>query len=414
MNTRQAESYFDVLIVGGGMVGCTLACLLNTHPHTTHLKVAVVEADEQEPEISNTHFDARVVALSNLSRSILVDIDAWAAIAAQRLCAYKEMYVWDGEGTADVHFSSYDIREQQLGFIIENAVVLKALREKLSVAAQTVLFKPSRVKDLALASNAEDVQSVTLISGSNETTLHAALVVAADGAHSSVRTLLNMPTREWDYGHTAIITTVECEQEHKLTAWQRFTSSGPLAFLPLSDDLNANKPQRYCSLVWSAETQLAAKLKELNDAAFCEQLGRAFEFKLGKILHTDSRYALPLRQRHAESYVRPGLALAGDAAHTIHPLAGQGVNLGLYDVKVLAEEIARSQQREFLLTDYSILQRYQRRRQSHNLLAMATMEGFKHLFASQDLAVRWMRNTGMRFFNQQAWLKNKLIRLASG
>lgn len=409
------SQHFDVLIVGGGMVGCTLASLLSENEASAHLRIALIEADEGEAEISAEAFDARVVALSNMSVQILESAGVWREISAQRLCPYKEMYVWDGEGTADIRFACHDIREQQLGYIIENSVILKALREKLSTTSQLTFFKPARVKDVMLASSVEDkLQVINVERGGEELLLSGHLVIAADGAHSSVRSLLNMPTREWDYGHTAIVTTVETEFAHRSTAWQRFTSSGPIALLPLSDDLDANKTQKYCSLVWSAESELAARLIQMNDDEFCQQLSRAFEFKLGDVVHTDRRFALPLRQRHAESYVQPGLALVGDAAHTIHPLAGQGVNLGLYDVQVLAEEIARSQQREFGLDDFSILQRYQRRRQSHNLLAMATMEGFKRLFAAQHPAVRWVRNTGLRYFNQQAWLKNKLVKLASG
>lgn len=409
------HSGFDVLIVGGGMVGCSLACLLLEQEADSQLKIALIEADASEAEVSRTHFDARVVALSNMSIAILKRIGVWEFVLAQRVCPYREMYVWDGDGTADVHFSCHDIRENQLGFIVENAVVLQALREKLASSSRLTIFKPAKVLDIELAGDAAEKYQRVLLEYQGQTqVLESQLVVAADGARSSVRDLLNIPTREWDYGHTAIVTTVETSCEHRYTAWQRFTQSGPIALLPLSDDFDVAKKQKFCSLVWSAEADLAAKLNKMSDAEFCDSLGRAFEYKLGEIVHADRRHALPLRQRHAQRYVLPGLALVGDAAHTIHPLAGQGVNLGLYDVQVLAEEIARSQRREFAIGDFSILQRYERRRQSHNLLAMATMEGFKRLFAAQAPALRWLRNTGMRYFNQQAWLKNKLAQLASG
>jgi len=406
---------FDVIIVGGGMVGCVLACMLASNAETEHLGIAIVEATETELEVYPNQFDARVVAVSNTSQQILSSLDVWPDVVKQRQCAYKEMFVWDGEGTANIQFSCHDIREAQLGFIVENNVILRALFEKIESLKQITIIRPARVKDIELSSiDGAQTQNVILEYKSAIHGIQAGLVVAADGARSAVRKIINIPTKEWDYGHDAIVTTIETELEHKQTAWQRFTASGPIAMLPLSDDLDASKKQNFCSLVWSAEAELASKLMEMNDATFCESLARAFEYKLGRIKHADKRYAISLRQRHAETYIRPGVALVGDAAHTVHPLAGQGVNLGIYDVRALSHEIARSQVRNFSISDFSILQRYERARQSHNLLAMATMEGFKRLFAAEQPAATLLRNVGMRFFNQQNWLKKKLMLLASG
>lgn len=422
VNDMSREQHFDVLIVGAGMVGCTMACLLVDDPLTQNFRIGLIEADNTEPGVAPAFFDARVVALSNNSKNILNSVGAWQALNAQRMCAYEEMRVWDGDGTADIHFSCHDIRQPQLGYIAENNLLLSALREQVKSRQQITLLCPAMVKKIDLAASDTDKVQHIEIEYENETRqLTCSLVIAADGARSSIRNLLNIPTREWDYGHAAIVTTIETEKEHNNTAWQRFTTNGPIAFLPLGEindpgdsNVRTSGKQKYSSLVWSAESALASKLMAMNDSEFCDALASAFEYKLGKIIHVDKRYSLPLRQRHAQSYVRPGLALVGDAAHTIHPLAGQGVNLGLYDVKALAKEIVRSRQRDFELNDFSILQRYERSRQSHNLLAMATMEGFKRLFAAEQPAVRWLRNAGMRFFNQQDWLKKKLMLLASG
>ena len=246
------------------------------------------------------------------------------------------------------------------------------------------------------------------LSNGNEIT--AALLIAADGAHSKVRELAEFSTREWDYGQQAIITTVRTEQPHEFTAWQRFMHSGPLAFLPLQQQGDAHR----CSIVWSAEDALATELMALDDDTFCARLTAAFEARLGKVIHCDKRYAIPLRQRHATTYIQPGIALVGDAAHNIHPLAGQGVNLGLLDVIALAQEIERALLRGIPLADYSILRRYQRQRLAGNLGMMSAMEGFKRLFGNRSLAVNWLRNTGMRQLNSVTAIKKIIINTALG
>jgi 2-octaprenylphenol hydroxylase len=203
---------------------------------------------------------------------------------------------------------------------------------------------------------------------------------------------------------------VHTENPHEFTAWQRFMHTGPLAFLPLQHQGDAHS----CSIVWSAEDALAQELMALTDEQFCVQLEAAFEARLGRITRCAERFAIPLRQRHASSYIQPGIALVGDAAHNIHPLAGQGVNLGLLDVIVLVQELERAQRRGVPLTDYSILRRYQRQRLAANLGMMAAMEGFKRLFGNRSLAVNWLRNTGIRELNSMNTIKKIIINTALG
>ena len=200
-------------------------------------------------------------------------------------------------------------------------------------------------------------------------------MVAADGATSAVRRLAGLETREWDYLHHAIVTSVRCAESHQRTAWQRFTDDGPLAFLPL----DRGGDTRWCSIVWSCTPKQGERLMALDDAAFCQALGKAFEHRLGKVECSDTRLCIPLRQRHAKRYVEPGLALIGDAAHVIHPLAGQGVNLGFLDAAVLAEELRHAQARGESIAEQRVLERYERRRMPHNLAMMAAMEGFQRL-----------------------------------
>ena len=240
--------------------------------------------------------------------------------------------------------------------------------------------------------------------------LQAKLLIAADGANSSIRQYFNFSTKEWDYGHKAIVSTIQTECPNQQTAWQRFMPTGPLAFLPL----NNNGDLHQCSIVWSQETEVADSLLSLDDQQFCDQLSAASEHCLGKVLAVETRFAIPLRQRHAANYVAHRVALLGDAAHTIHPLAGQGANLGFADVTALVDEIERAVARGNDIGELSTLTRYQRRRKPDNLTTMAAMEGFKRLFGADNLGLRLLRNMGMSKLNGIRPLKNTIIKKAMG
>lgn len=398
---------FDVVIVGAGLVGASLACAIAQTEAARELRIAVIEASADLPHYADTEFDPRVVALTHASEKLLRHIGCWNGIAQQRVCAYREMKVWDGEGTASIAFDCAEVHQTHLGHIVENSVIVSQLRARMAQLANITLIQPVSVVALTAAEPGGATAQLQL---SNHSSLRAGLVIAADGAQSRVRELAGFSTREWDYGQQAIITTVRTEKPHEFTAWQRFMHTGPLAFLPLQHGDDAHQ----CSIVWSAEDELARALMALDDDAFCARLTDAFEARLGRVLGCDKRYAIPLRQRHATEYVHPGIALVGDAAHNIHPLAGQGVNLGLLDVSALACEIERALTRGIPLTDDSILRRYQRQRLAGNLGMMSAMEAFKRLFGSRSLAVNWLRNTGMRQLNSLTAVKKIIINTALG
>ena len=335
---------------------------------------------------------------------MLEALGVWPLLASRRSCAFDAMHVWDGEGTAAIDFTAAEVNEPALGHIVENREIVQALVQTMAQDRCCRLLYSAVVADIVEAAGR---QRVLLADGR---VIDAALVVAADGAQSAIRGLRGFQTREWDYGHGAIVATVATEKPHENTAWQRFASTGPLAFLPLP----SQDGQHFCSIVWSTLPDRAAQLMALDESGFNRALAAAFEYRLGAVVASGTRFSFPLRQRHAIDYVQPGVALLGDAAHTIHPLAGQGINLGLADVAVLAEELHRAHRRGLGCGELSVLQRYQRRRKSDNLLMMAAMEGFKRVFEQQPLSLRWLRNTGMRWVDRQPWIKHQLIRQAMG
>ena len=397
---------FDVVIVGAGIAGGALAVALSG----AGLNLALVEAqplpNEALPRSYGVHdFDPRVSALTARSRRFLDELGVWQDIAAYRSCAYRHMTVWDAEGTGEIEFDHRDVDAPELGHIVENRAIVLPLARRLAAAPDITLFNPRKVQDCQR--QPDDSHMLTLDDG---TRIQAPLIVAADGALSPLRAMTGFATREWDYGHRAIVATVAHARDHEHTAWQRFLPSGPLALLPLPGDGAGN----YCSIVWSIEESLADEMLALEDAAFCAELERASEGRLGQFTATSKRSGFPLRQRHAVDYVQPGIALVGDAAHTIHPLAGQGVNLGLADVALLAREILAAVTRDVAPGDIASLQRYQRQRKSDNLLMMAAMDGFKRLFEADALPLRWLRNAGMRGIGAAGPLKQQLMRHAMG
>lgn len=391
----------DLIIVGAGMVGSALALALEH----SGLDILVVDGGPLsiKPFVADAAFEPRVSALSAASQRILERLDVWPGIAARRASAYCDMQVWDGSGTGSVHFSAASVHAETLGHIVENRVVQDALLERLH-DSRLGLLGNARLEQLRRSG---DGWLLKLADGRE---LRSSLLVAADGANSAVRRLAGCATREWDYLHHAIVTSVRCARPHQATAWQRFTDDGPLAFLPLrrGDD------EHWCSIVWSAVPAEAARLMALDDEAFRHELGKAFEWRLGEVSQVDPRLCIPLRQRHAKRYVESGLALIGDAAHSIHPLAGQGVNLGFLDAAVLAEVLLHALERGEQSNDVRVLSRYERRRMPHNLAMMAAMEGFERLFQADPLPLRWLRNSGLNWVDDLPEAKALFVRQALG
>lgn len=396
---------YDVIVIGGGMVGQTIALGLAQTESARPLRIALLDpAATAAPTRGSgiADYDVRVSALTAQSQRLFESLGIWSSIPSNRISPYHGMVVWDAEGTGRVQFDAADLHVQELGHIVENNETVWALQQALQTTHVDRLSQRMRYVDHP---NAEGLTPVALDDGR---VLQAALVIACDGAHSYVRQCVGFRTREWDYQHHAIVATVRCEKSLQHTAWQRFRPQGPLAFLPLAGD------EHLASIVWSTSPHEAATLMSMMDDAFCSALADAFEHQLGSILDCSTRSVVPLRQRHATRYVMPGVALAGDAAHTIHPLAGQGVNLGLKDAAALIEEIQRAWGKRLPLGELRTLERYQRRRQADNLATMVAMEGFKRLFETEQPLLRLLRNQGMRWFDRALPLKQHVMMRAMG
>lgn len=402
---------FEVVIVGGGMVGTALCALLAQ----AGMQVALVEAQPAPLHLNDavSHLPApRVSALTPVSQRLLTHLGVWPAMQQTRVTPYRGMQVWDAEGSGEIAFSADEAGVAVLGHIVENAVTLAALNTQVIDHPNVSTFFGVRVKALHRANDNDMSYSskgawLVLDDGRK---LYAPLIVAADGAQSVLREMAGIEVDSDDMQQDAVVTTVTCTKPHGGVARQAFIDGRPLAFLPLTVEEN----DRYCSIVWSTTSTHAAELSGLSQEALGVALGEAFGHRLGQVTAWDKAHRFPLIQRHARHYVEPHFALVGDAAHSIHPLAGQGVNLGLMDAAVLAEEVVNAWQRGAPWGEMSTLRRYERRRRFDNSAMLGLMKGFKVLFGTHDPVLTLARNLGMSGMNQLVPLKRVLMRQATG
>ncbi len=386
-----------VTVVGAGVVGCTIAALLSQ----AGLRVAIVDHAAIESEVAPSDYDLRVLVLTTGSERILTSAGAWSQIVAERFGRLCRMHVWDAGQPEGVQFDSVDVGRPNLGFIVEQRVVLQALLDTLKTAPAVSWYRPAQLGEIV---RREDHLNLRL---SDDRVIRTKLLIGADGQHSQVRTLAGIKTTGADYHQHAVVASVRTEHAHGETARQIFLPSGPLAFLPLHEPT-------LCSIVWSTGDSHARRLCAANSGEFNQQLASAFEQRLGKVLWSSERRSFALSRAHATTYIGTRLALIGDAAHTIHPLAGQGANLGLLDAAALAQSIAEAAERGFDIGNPRVLRRYERWRRGENQLMQWSLDALKAMFASERNEIRSVRDFGLRVTDKIVPLKRLIIGHASG
>lgn len=402
---------FDIAICGGGMVGATLAALLSVEPSLRDLRIALIEARFPD-HAPHAEVDLRVSAISRASQRILSRCGAWGALPASQCSPYHDMVVWDAAtpvaGGAQLEldgevlrFSASALGEPNLGHIIANNQLQWAALEVISQA---------RITRFAAA-----LQSITLnetgadILLDDQRRVSARLVVGADGVNSVSRRCVGITSRVRSYQQTALVTHVRTERPHRQTAWQRFLPTGPIAFLPLNDGRS--------SIVWTTTAEHAAQLMQLDDAEVSAAIGIASDHIVGAVTIAAARATFPLQMAQVDEYCREHFVLVGDAAHSVHPLAGQGVNLGLLDAASLVQTLADARQSGADLnglTEMRVLRRYERWRKTENTLALTLVDSLHRLFSNHARGVGELRRTGLRAVEHLPLIKRRLMLLALG
>jgi len=397
---------FDIVVIGGGMVGTCAAALLAQEAVLSDARIALIEPNAPTMPPPNGDVDLRVSALSRASERILRYAQAWQYLPSPQRSAYEGMTVWDAAVQANsksaLHFSAAETGEPNLGYIIENRRVQWALFEAAPLRDRVTVLG-AKLKTLEFD---DDSARVGLADGR---AMRARLVIGADGAQSVSRELMGIATTGWSYRQSAVVTHVRTEKPHMRIAWQRFTADGPVAFLPLPDGRS--------SIVWTNPTDRAEELVKLSPDEFARELEIAADHVLGAIEVTAPRAQFPLQLAHASDYTRQRFALVGDAAHAVHPLAGQGVNLGFMDCAALVETFAAARAGGASLEELSevrVLRRYERWRKSENALALGMIDGINKLFSNDNAVLGGIRRAGFAAVESAPLAKRFFILRALG
>ncbi|MDZ7842546.1 MAG: UbiH/UbiF/VisC/COQ6 family ubiquinone biosynthesis hydroxylase [Gammaproteobacteria bacterium] len=386
----------DVIVVGAGMVGAAFAAALAE----SRLSVALIDAGPPPALLTSDHYDLRVSAISPGTQSILQAVGAWERLDSSRIEPYQSMYVWDASSRGSIRFDAAELGVPWLGHIIENSNIHHALLRSLDAAANIHYRFDTPPASLDITEG----RCRLLLKGGGA--MAARLVVGADGAGSWLRSELGIPVKSRLYGQRAFVCEVRTERPHQRTAWQRFLPTGPVAFLPLANG--------GCSVVWTCDAALAAELEALDAAVFGERLAGVFDGKLGGVEVVGAVRGFDLARRQASSYVVERAALIGDAAHVVHPMAGQGANLGFGDAWSLASVLLRAESEERDIGRRHVLRRYERWRRSENFSMIRMLDGLHVLFSSDSGIVRGARGLGLDAVDRGKWLKHVLARQALG
>ncbi len=389
---------FEVIIIGSGVTGSLLAALLSSNG----LKVCLIDKKKPLNIDRNQKYTGKTAALNLFSLNIFKEMRLWEALMPEAT-RFDKLYVWDGEGSSSVNFLASDIQEDNLGFVVSNNSLLISLRKHLSnLDSLSFMFNQEVVE---IKSNKKFAEIYT----SNGEKITSNLIVGADGSRSSVRQLLNIRSRTWSYNQTAFVASLKSEGSHENTAWQVFTKEGPLALLPFDDPSGPG-----LSLIWSVKDELYKTIKEVSKDNFLKILESKTERVLGNLQLSGEFFSFPLEHLHAKEYYFKRTVLVGDAAHTIHPLTGQGLNLGLADAYSLQEILIQAKRKGLDLGSEEVLSKYQKTRQTPNMLMAAFVQLFKDGFEDKNPWIKFGRNLAFQVTTQNKWLKRKFIREASG
>lgn len=388
---------FDVVINGGGMVGLALACALGN----SNLRVAIVERSLPTGILPSDRLTLRVSAINAASRRLLQCLEVWDVIIAHRATPYQVMEVWEHDGFGKITFDSSRLGHPQLGHVIENQIIRQALWRRAGQLANVTLITSAFFQQISWEKNE------VFITLDDDQIITARLVVAADGSNSWLRQYADIPLTFWDYHHHALVATILTERPHGNIARQLFYSDGILAFLPLSD-------QNFCSIVWSLPPEQAQERLTQPKKYFNNALAMAFDLTLGRCELQGERQSFALNARYARNFAAHRLVLIGDAAHTMHPLAGQGVNLGFMDMALLVEELQKLQKAGKDIGHYPYLRYYERNRKLRAALMLASMQAFQALFDGRNPLKKWLRNSALWLADTLPDIKILFIRQAMG
>ncbi|MFN3235302.1 MAG: UbiH/UbiF/VisC/COQ6 family ubiquinone biosynthesis hydroxylase [Gammaproteobacteria bacterium] len=396
------QTSYDIVIIGAGIAGSTLALMLAKH---TSYSIAVLDQQTLQFDLPEQGYAARISALSFSNQQLFNACGIWSALPKDRLCEYSKMHVWDN-AQGDIVFDAGDSGLSHLGVMVENALLNYALIENLREYDHVTLLPSIDLEQLLFES---DGQAKTVFNRGNtdlSESITAKLVVGCDGANSWVRNQMNIECEIWDYQQKAIVANVTCEKPHHNVARQKFLSTGPLAFLPLH---HAHQN----SIVWTLPNDLIDDIMALDEESFLKKLTTSFDGSLGEVYETSQRFAFPLKMRQAECYVKNNVVLVADAAHTVHPMAGQGLNIGLQDVACLAQQLIKAHKQKKLVNHRLTLRRYERQRRTEVWDMILGLETIKRCFEVQNpLFKAWLRRA-LKLLNKSELCKQQFVEIAS-
>ena len=392
-----------IVIVGAGIVGMLAAILLRKSKIPDETQIIIIEKSDMDFAIDKKEIDIRVSAISSGSINILKKINIWSNFDEDRLFRFENMKVWDGSESMNsystINFCADEYGGRELGFIMENSQIQSKLFE-VAKKLNIIFYQNCTIERL----DHDSAKNKTVLSLSNNETIETDLLIGADGINSKIRSLKNIKMKEYSYHQSALVTHVQSDKVHGEIAYQRFLKEGPIALLPLGE--------KKVSIVWSTTPTIASEALKLKDDELSHLLTEKSDFILGNLKIISESAVFPLRYQHAKNYVAKQFALLGDAAHSIHPLAGQGVNLGIADAYDLYKVIEESYKKGQYLGDTSSLRPYERKRRAANSLMLNFVDFINRLFSVNYESLIGARKFGMRFFNETTLLKNKAIKIA--